>query len=111
MFIQNDTLWVYLNDVDKMLEKAKSVVNGKKYPRMSYARYIDDLVVCVSNHRLCDWLYQGLQRRLKEEFAKIEIPINKEKSRTRTISEEEILEYLGFVYRRSKTRGGKQIVF
>ncbi len=101
---------LYLNDVDKMLEKAKSVVNGSKYPRMSYARYMDDLVVCVSNHRISDWLYKGLQRRLKEEFAKIEIPINKEKSRIGVINEEETLEYLGFVYRRSKTRAGKQIV-
>lgn len=101
---------LYLNEVDKMLEKAKSVANKWSFPRMSYARYMDDLVVCVSNYPSWRWLYEGIKRRLEEELAKVEIPINKEKSKEIVVEGKETLEYLGFVYRQVLTKEGKKVV-
>ena len=36
---------LYLNDVDRMLERAKEVTRRREYPNVEYARFADDLVV------------------------------------------------------------------
>ena len=41
---------IYLNDVDRMLEKAKDVTRRGEYTHLEYARYADDLVVLVDGH-------------------------------------------------------------
>ena len=38
---------IYLNEVDKMLERAKEVTRRGKYEYLDYARYADDLVILV----------------------------------------------------------------
>src|SRR5262249_56401069 len=38
---------LYLNEVDKMLEKAKEITRHGKYTYIEYARYADDLVILV----------------------------------------------------------------
>src|SRR5262249_6937492 len=41
---------VYLNEVDKMLEKAKEVTRHGKYTSIEYARFADDLVILIDAH-------------------------------------------------------------
>ena len=70
---------LYLNDVDKMVERAIEVTKRGKYKRITYARYMDDIIVCVDKYRSWDWLYRGLKKRLYEELSKLQIPINIER--------------------------------
>jgi RNA-directed DNA polymerase len=41
---------VYLNEVDKMLERAKEVTRQGQWMRVEYARFAHDLVVLVDAH-------------------------------------------------------------
>jgi RNA-directed DNA polymerase len=62
---------LYLNEVDKMLEKAKEVTATEEgYTNIEYARFADDLVVLVSGHWKSQWILKGVIRRLKERNAK-----------------------------------------
>ena len=72
---------LYLNEVDKMLERAREVKRRGKYLNVEYARFADDLVVLVSGHPSCDWPARAVQRRLREELAKLEVQINEEKTK------------------------------
>ena len=72
---------VYLNEVDKMLERAKEVTRSAGYTVLEYARYADDLVVLVSAHPAQCWLRGAVEKRLREEFAKLDVEVNEEKSR------------------------------
>jgi RNA-directed DNA polymerase len=44
---------IYLNEVDKMLEKAKEITKNRKYTNIEYARFADDLVICVNDRYKC----------------------------------------------------------
>jgi RNA-directed DNA polymerase len=67
---------IYLNEVDKMLEKAKEVTRQGQYTHIEYARFADDVVILVDGYRQWDWLVKGAHRRLLEELAKLDIQIN-----------------------------------
>jgi len=41
---------VYLNEVDKMLEKAIETTQRGQYPQIQYARFADDLLILISSH-------------------------------------------------------------
>ena len=99
---------IYLNEVDKMLEKAKEVskqVDG--YEHVEYGRWCDDLVILVDGHKKWQWLEQAIHKRLREELKKIRVEINEEKSRTVDLNRGESFSYLGFNFRQMKTRRGK----
>jgi RNA-directed DNA polymerase len=45
---------LYLNEVDKMLERAREVTRNGKYTYIEYARFADDLVILIDAYkRLC----------------------------------------------------------
>ncbi|HVW99497.1 MAG TPA: group II intron reverse transcriptase/maturase [Candidatus Babeliaceae bacterium] len=99
---------IYLNEVDKMLEKAKEVTKAQgKYYQLEYARFADDLVVLVSNHRYQDKLWEQVNRRLREELTKLKVQINEEKTKYLNLDKGETFGFLGFDYRKVKTRTGK----
>jgi RNA-directed DNA polymerase len=98
---------VYLNEVDKMLEKAKAVTRQGRYGSIEYARFADDLVVLVDGHSRWDWLLKAAYRRLLEELAKLDLQINVEKTRVVDLTKGESFGFLGFDFRRAKTRNGK----
>jgi RNA-directed DNA polymerase len=94
---------VYLNEVDRMLEKAIEVTRyGKQrqYTVVQYARFADDLVILIHAHRWNDWLVKAVEKRLREELVKLQVEINEEKSRTIDLSKGERFSFLGFEYRR-----------
>ena len=47
---------------------------------MEYARFADDLVILVSSHRRQHWLRQAVEKRVREELAKLEVEVNEEKA-------------------------------
>jgi RNA-directed DNA polymerase len=63
---------VYLNEVDRMLEKAKEVTREGERTRVEYARFADDLVVLVDGHPRHDRLHRQVSRRIREELVKLE---------------------------------------
>src|SRR5205823_10230075 len=71
---------LYLNEVDKMLERAREVTRNGKYTNVEYARFADDLVVLIHAYKRHDWLIGAVNKRLREEFAKLQVEINDEKS-------------------------------
>ena len=97
---------VYLTEVDAMLERAKEVTREGEYTRIEYARYADDLVILVDGHCRHDWLLKAADRRLREEVAKLDLRVNEDKSRIVDLAAGEAFGYLGFDFRRIRSRRG-----
>jgi RNA-directed DNA polymerase len=98
---------IYLNEVDKMLEKAKETTREGKYTHLEYARFADDCVILVDGHPKWDWLWVGVNRRLREELGKLQVHINEEKTKQLDLVKGESFGFLGFDFRRLKTKTGK----
>jgi RNA-directed DNA polymerase len=98
---------LYLTEVDRMLEKAMATTRRGKYPKVQYARFADDLVVLIDSHPRHEWLRGAVEKRLREELAKLRVEINEEKSRKVELSKGGSLGFLGFEYRRIRSRKGK----
>lgn len=98
---------IYLNEVDKMLEKAKEVTSTDGYQHIEYARWADDLVILIDGHPKWDWLIRGAYKRLCEELAKIDVTLNEEKTRQVDLVKGESFGFLGFDFRRTRTLKGK----
>lgn len=99
---------LYLNEVDRMLEKAKAVTKQGEYTYVEYARFADDIVVLVDAYRRHDWLLGAVERRLREELNKLQVPSNEEKSRRVDLAEGESFGFLGFEYRQVPSLKGVQ---
>ncbi|HAM58266.1 MAG TPA: group II intron reverse transcriptase/maturase [Candidatus Rokubacteria bacterium] len=97
---------IYLNEVDAMLERAKEVTRNGKYTYVEYARYADDLVILVDGYRRHDWLLKAVDRRLREEFAKLDLRLNEAKSRIVDLARGEAFGFLGFEFRRVRSLRG-----
>jgi RNA-directed DNA polymerase len=97
---------IYLNEVDKMLEKAKEVTRKGRYTYIEYARFADDLVVLVDGFRKWEWLLKAARKRLIEEFEKLGVQMNHDKTRIVDLTRDETFSFLGFDYRRVRTRRG-----
>jgi RNA-directed DNA polymerase len=98
---------LYLTEVDKMLERAKEVTHYGPYTYVEYCRFADDLVVLVDAHARHDWLIEAVNKRLREELAKLHVEINAEKSRLVGLSKGESFGFLGFEFRWVRSRQGK----
>ncbi|MET4328640.1 hypothetical protein ABIB80_004475 [Bradyrhizobium sp. i1.15.2] len=90
---------LYLNEVDKMLEQAREVTRNGKYTYIEYARFADDLVILIDAYKRHDWLIRAVDKRLREEFGKLQVEINDEKSRTVDLERGECFGFLGFEFR------------
>jgi RNA-directed DNA polymerase len=97
---------IYLTDVDGMLEQAKETTREGKYTNIEYARFADDLVILIDAHPRHDWLTGAVEKRLREELAKLQVEINDEKSRIVDLSRGESFGFLGFDFRRIRSRRG-----
>jgi RNA-directed DNA polymerase len=98
---------VYLTEVDRMLEKAITTTRRGQYTHVQYARFADDLVILVDSHVRHDWLVTAVERRLREELAKLRVAINEEKSRMVDLAKGEKFSFLGFEFRRILSRNKK----
>ena len=94
---------LYLTEVDRMLERAKETTRNGKYTYVEYARFADDLVVLIDAHPRNAWLLGAVNKRLREEFAKLQVEINEEKSRIVNLDRAESFGFLGFDFRRLRS--------
>jgi RNA-directed DNA polymerase len=98
---------LYLNEVDRMLERAKEVTRCGSYTHLEYARFADDAVVLLDADARYDWLLKAINQRLREELAKLHIDINEEKSRFVDLAKGESFGFLGFEFRRLLSPRGR----
>ena len=98
---------VYLNEVDRMLEKAIATTRRGKYTHVQYARFADDMVILIDSHPRNDWLMRAVDKRLREELARLRVEINEDKSRTIDLTKDGSFAFLGFEYRRVLGRNQK----
>ena len=97
---------IYLNEVDKMLERAKEVTRRGRFTYIEYARFADDLVILVDGFRKWEWLLKAAYKRLVQEFEKLDVQMNQDKTRIVDLTRDETFSFLGFDYRRVRTRRG-----
>lgn len=97
---------LYLNEVDTMLERAKETTRNGQYSYIEYARYADDLVVLIDAFKRHAWLLGAVMKRLREEFAKLDVEINEDKSRVVDLARGESFGFLGFDFRRTRSLRG-----
>src|SRR5713101_5474015 len=95
---------VYLHEVDRMLERAKNVTRVERWTYVEYARFADDLVVLVDGHPRQRRLRAAVERRLREELATLQVEVNEEKSRRVDLTQGERFGFLGFDFRRIRSR-------
>jgi RNA-directed DNA polymerase len=60
----------------------------------------------VSNHPNNDKLWEQVNRRLREELTKLKVQIREEKTKYLNPGKGETFSFLGFEYRKNKTRTG-----
>jgi transposase InsO family protein len=89
-----------------MLEKAVGVTRRGRYQNVEYARFADDLVVLVDSRYGPPGLLGQVKRRLREEFARLGVEVNEEKSRCVDLRKGESYGFLGFDVRRIRARNG-----
>ena len=98
---------VYLTEVDRMLERAKAATRYGKYTSIEYARFADDIVILVDAHPWHDWLIGTVERRLREELARLHVVLNESKSRVVDLAKGDAFGFLGFKFRRVRALSGK----
>jgi RNA-directed DNA polymerase len=98
---------LYLNELDRMLERAKEVTRYGRFTAIEYARFADDLVLLVDSHPRHAWLRRAVEKRLREELAKLQVEVNEEKSRRVDLTRGESFGFLGFEFRRVRSRAGR----
>jgi RNA-directed DNA polymerase len=100
-------LWanLFLNDVDRMLERAQAVTGTEAFPCVQYTRWADDLVVLVSNapRRGRHW-GPVVEKRLREEFAALSLTVNEAKSSVLNFFRGKAFDFLGYEFRRVANR-------
>lgn len=92
---------LFLNDIDKMLEKAQQVTLRGKYETIRYARFADDLIVLVSEFPSCrrdKWL-EKVDFRLRQEFGKLNLTINEDKTKIVRLQSGGSFDFLGYTFR------------
>src|SRR3979490_693558 len=97
---------LYLTEVDRMLERAKEATRCGKYTYIEYARFADDLVILIDAYPRHDWLMRAVEKRLREELAELQVEINEDKSRNVDLGRGESFGFLGFDFRRVRSRRG-----
>lgn len=98
---------LYLNEVDRMLERAKEHTRSGELTGIEYVRFADDAVILIHTHPRHAWLLRAVEKRLRQELAKLEVQINEEKSRTVDLVRGESFGFLGFDFRRVRSLQGK----
>jgi RNA-directed DNA polymerase len=73
---------------------------------LEYARFADDLVVLVDAHPRHAWLRRAVPTRLRQALATLQVEINEEKSTTVELDRGDSFGFLGFEFRRIRSRSG-----
>lgn len=98
---------LYLNELDRRLERLKEETRTKIYIQIEYARYADDLVILVDGHKVWKELPGQVMRAVNEELDKVEVEINREKTKVVDLTKGESFSFLGFDFRRVLSKNKK----
>ncbi len=98
---------LYLTELDWMLERAKAATRRGKYTYLEYARFADDIVILIDAYPQHDWPLGAVVKRLREELAILHVTLNEAKSSIVDLAKGESFGFLGFDFRRARTRSGK----
>lgn len=101
---------LYLNEVDEMMERAREVTRRSGYYNLEFIRSADDMVILIHGHPKENWLIQKVQKRLKEELDKLQVQMNREKTKVVNLKEGGCFSFLGFDFRLTRNREGKTYV-
>src|SRR4029077_16582970 len=82
----------------------RSTTRDERWTRVEYVRFADDLVVLVDAPPRQRWLRTAVERRLREELATLQVEVNEEKSRRVDLTQGECFGFLGFDFRRIRSR-------
>ena len=66
-------------------------------------------MILIDAHPLNEWLLGAVNKRLRQELAKLSVEINEEKSRVVDLRKDESFAFLGFEYRYLPGRGGGKL--
>ena len=98
---------LYLNEVDQMLERAKAVTRHERWTAVEYATCAQNQLILVDSPPRQQWLRQAVEKRLREELAKLQVEVNEEKSRKVDLERGGSFGFLGFEFRRILSRRGR----
>ncbi len=101
---------IYLDEVDEMMERAREVTRRKGYDNLGFVRSADDMVILVHGHTNESWLLLAVQRRLKEELDKLQVEMNRDKTKVVDLKQGGCFSFLGFDIRLNRNRKGKSYV-
>jgi RNA-directed DNA polymerase len=102
---------LYLNELDQAMEEEMvKRRRERKWERVIYTRYADDMVVLVDGYPQWQPHVGMIQKRLEEELNKVEIEINEEKTRVMDFARGGSFGFLGFDLRAGSNRLGKRFV-
>ena len=74
---------------------------GVRFPRVTR------LVVLINAHPKQRWLRWAVEKRLREELGKLEVEVNEDKTQQVELSRGESFGFLGFEFRRVRSRSGR----
>lgn len=97
---------LYLDEIDAMMERACEATRRKGYYNLGFVRSADDMVILVHGHPNEDWLLKAVQRRLKEELDKLQVEMNREKTKVVDLKQGGCFSFLGFDIRLNRNRKG-----
>jgi len=97
---------LYLTEVDRMLERVKTVTRSGQYTYVEYVRFADDLVILVDVQPRQGGLLAVVTKKLREELALLRVEVNEEKSRIVDLAKGESFGFLGFAFRRVRSKRG-----
>jgi len=97
---------LYLTEVDRMLERVKTVTRSGQYTAVEYVRFADDLVILVDVQPRQGGLLAVVTKKLREELALLRVEVNEEKSRIVDLAKGESFGFLGFAFRRVRSKRG-----
>ena len=107
-------LWanVFLDDVDRILERIQVEAKQGPYEVVRYTRFADDLVVLVSSHPKARHWGARVEQQLREELKKLDLTVNEEKSCTVNFGAGDPFDFLGYTFRWVDQRNepGKKMV-
>jgi RNA-directed DNA polymerase len=95
---------LYLNSIDHMMMKAINQTARNGYQQLEYCRFADDMVILINGHEALNWLVERAKRRLMEELGKLQVTLNKEKTKLVDLENGETFSFLGFEYRLSQSQ-------
>jgi RNA-directed DNA polymerase len=98
---------LYLHSVGQRLERAQAATRKPSWTALTYCRFADDLVVLIDAHPRQQWLHKAVEKRLREELTKLQLEVNEDKSRIVHLSTGDTFGFLGFDFRRIRSRTGK----